>query len=121
MTDNFAMYQIIILFISSLLILRTIILLLQRKKSFRELMIALLVWGTFWIIGYDPQITSLIAKITGFEVGINAILTITVILLAALSMSLLLKTDKMENSITRLIRQQALEKFKEKYVDKSQK
>jgi hypothetical protein len=98
-------------------ILRTILLFLRRKKSYREVILAIVVWFGVSIVGLFPNITNVIAEATGFQLGINAVLVFSVLILSFLTLRLILKNDKMENSITRLVRQESLKELREQ-IDK---
>jgi hypothetical protein len=110
---SFAFYQIIIFVLAAVLFLRTLLLFIKRRKTFRELLLALFIWGNIGLIGLYPNITKLVAKLTGFQEGINALFVVCIIILFYVVLGLLLKFDKMENSITKLVRQQALKDLKE--------
>jgi hypothetical protein len=112
MTHEFLAYQIIILCVSLVLILRTFILMIQGKKNFRELIIAIVIWGAFSALALFPNLSITIAHLLGFEVGINFILTITTIILFAAVIQLIVKTDKSNSAVTQLVRQIALQDLK---------
>jgi len=118
MINDFAVYQIIVFSISYLLILRTAILFIRKKKTIRELILAILIWGGVGLIGLYPNLTNYIAKITGFQLGINALLVISVIGLLYTTMKQSIRNDRIENTITRLVRNQALRDLKEQYLKK---
>ncbi len=113
MIEKLALYQIIIFLLAASLILRTVFLFLRRKKSIRELLLAIFIWGNLGLIGVYPNITVFIAKVTGFQEGINALIVVCLIILFYTVLSLTLKIDKMENSITRMVRQEALQDIRE--------
>lgn len=117
MINDFATYQIIIFSLCILLISRTAILMMRRKKTLRELVLAFIIWGSFGLVGLYPNLTDYIAKITGFQLGINALLVISFLVLLYHSSKQSIKNDQLENSITRLVREQALKELREKYKD----
>jgi len=119
MNIQFAPYQILIFLLCILLILRTFIFFINKKKTIREFIVSVCVWGTIASIGLFPNITVELANIIGFELGINFLLVTSVIILFYFVFSQMLKIDKMENSITKLIRQQALQKLKNELEKKS--
>lgn len=108
MINEFVAYQLIIFLLCISLVVRTFILFFLRRKTFRELFVATLIWGTFALIGLYPKLTSYIADLTGFELGVNALLVSSVLVLFYNSLLQSIKNDKIENSITRLVRRQAL-------------
>lgn len=111
MNHDFAIYQIIIFLTALFLILRNLIKFLNKKKSFREAIVASTIWLGFGIVGLFPNLTQYIANITGFQLGINAILVISIIFLFLIVLSLLVKDDKTEQSITKLVREIALKEL----------
>lgn len=119
MISDFAIYQLIIFSISCVLILRTAFLLLQKKKTYRELILALFIWGGFGLLGLYPNFTTYIAHLTGFQLGINALLVSSVLILFYSVIIQSLKNDKLENSITKIVRNLALEKLRQENKNKS--
>lgn len=101
-------YQIIILLVSAILIFRSLILLLRGKKKFHDLVLAVIIWGAFAALALFPNLSNSIARLLGFEVGINLILTITTIILFAAVVMLVVKTDRNSSETTRLVREIAL-------------
>lgn len=118
MTETFENYQIILFIIVLILISRTILLFFRKRKSIREVIVAALIWGAFGTLGLFPNIFKLTAKITGFELGINAFFVFSIIILFYLIAKQILVNDKLENSITRLVRAESLKDLK-KYEKKS--
>jgi len=112
MMEGFVMYQIIVILISSIMISRTLILMIRRKKSIRELFLSIIVWGVFALLATLPEISQKIADVTGFEVGINALLVCTTFLNFLFLIILSSKIDSFQVSLTKLVREQALEQFK---------
>ena len=104
MISDFAVYQIIIFAISIALILRMFVLMLMRKKTIREFFVSVLVWGAFGILGLYPKLSDILAKTTGFALGINALLTFSAIFLLFGWFKQSLVNDRLENSITRVVR-----------------
>ena len=101
-------YQIIILLVAGVLILRTLLLVLGGKKKLHDLVVAVIVWGAFAALAIFPNLSTDLARLLGFELGINFILTVTTILLFAAVVMLVVKTDKNASDITRLVRELAL-------------
>jgi len=108
MINDFAVYKIIIFTICLILILRTVFLFIRKKKTFRELLVAIIIWGFFGLIGLYPNLTDYIAKLTGFQLGLNALVVASLIFLFYNVMTQSLKNDNLENLITKIVRNQAL-------------
>ncbi len=112
MTGEFLAYQIIILILCGFLILRSIYLLIRKKKGFREVLLAILIWGSFSLISLFPIILQNFAHLLGFELGVNALLVISTLLIFFILLRTLLRMDKMQNDITKVVRQIALKEIK---------
>lgn len=111
MTDTFENYQIILFVIVAILITRTILLFILKAKSIREVFVAIVIWGAFGALGLFPNIFEFIAKVTGFEVGVNAVFVFSIIILFFIVAKQSLINDKLQNSITRLVRAEALKEL----------
>ena len=112
MTRDLYTYQILIILISVLLILRSFFQLLRKKKDFQEFFLSLIIWGAFATLSLFPNLISFVSHLLGFELGSNAIFTFSIIILFFITLQLLVKTDRLESSITKLVRELALEKVK---------
>lgn len=117
--DDFTAYKWIIFLLCTCLIIRTFVLLLRRKKTFRELIVAVLIWGSFALIGLYPKLTNYIADLTGFELGINALLVFSVLILFYNVLSQSIKNDKLENSVTQIVRELTLNELRKKTHQKN--
>lgn len=114
MIEDYAVYQIIFFAISIALIGRTIYLNLRGKKTFREVLVAVLFWGAFALLGLFPNLLQYLADITGFTLGVNALLIISVLILFYAEARQILYNDKLEHSITQLVRREALKELEER-------
>lgn len=112
MTREFLAYQIIILVLCGILILRSIYLFIIKKKGFREVILAIIIWGSFSLISLFPVLLQDFARILGFELGVNALLVISTIIIFFILLRTLLRMDKMQNDITKLVRELALKEIK---------
>jgi len=112
MNPEFFAYQIIIGLTALLLILRTLVRVFQKKKTIRELILAVVIWGSFAAFALFPEVSNFIARKLGFQLGINALLVISTLFLFYLCLSLYIKSDKIDNSLTKVVRQIALEKLR---------
>lgn len=114
MTHEFFAYQIVILVSAFLLAFRVFVLMLKGKKEVREFILALLIWSSFAILAVFPNLSQELADIFGFVLGINFLLTISIIILFMSVIQLIVKTDKNNSTTTQLVRQIALEELKKK-------
>ncbi|MEP7104008.1 MAG: DUF2304 family protein [Candidatus Dojkabacteria bacterium] len=108
MTEIFT-YQIIVLIVCALLVLRTIYYFLKGIKSFREVILAIIIWGTFSLVSLFPVVLQDFAHLLGFQLGVNAVLVISTIIIFFLLLRLIVRADTQEMIITRLVRSLALE------------
>lgn len=114
MTHEFLAYQLIVLTCIAFLIGRTVLKFILRKKSFREVILAFLIWGSIGSLALFPNLAQFLAEALGFEVGINAILTISTIVIFFCILSMMVKTDKQNTSLTKLVRELALQEVRNK-------
>lgn len=112
MTGEILAYQIIILILCAFLILRSFILFLRKKKGFREVILAIIIWGSFSLISFFPVLLQDFAHVLGFELGVNALLVVSTIIIFFILLRTLLRMDRMQNDITKLVREIALNKIK---------
>ena len=108
MIENYAAYQLIFFSIAIFLILRSIYMYFRSKKSLREVIVAMFIWGGFGLLGLFPNLLDYVAKLTGFALGINALIIISLLVLFFAMFKQILYNDRLENSITRMVRQEAL-------------
>lgn len=112
MTTEVLTYQVIILIVCGLLILRSLYLFIRKKKGFREVVLAVLIWGSVSLISLFPIILQEFAHILGFELGVNALLVISTIVILFMLLRATLRMDRLQNDITKLVREMALKEIK---------
>ncbi|MEO6729264.1 MAG: DUF2304 family protein [Candidatus Dojkabacteria bacterium] len=112
MTQEFLTYQIIILIVCGFLILRSVYLFIIKKKGLREVLLAILIWGSVSLISLFPVLLQDFAHVLGFELGVNALLVISTIVIFFILLRTLIRMDKMQNDITKLVRELALKEIK---------
>ncbi len=112
MSHDLLTYQIIILIVAGLLILRKFVMVLRRRNSFREFILATLIWGGFAAFSLFPNAITLIGKALGFELGINALLVITTLVLFYIVLMLMVRIDRVDQNLTKLVRAEALKNLK---------
>ncbi len=119
MSHDLLTYQVIILLIAGLFICRKLVLLLKNKTTGREFLVTALIWLTFAILSLFPNLVTFFGKALGFELGINALLVITTITLFYFVLKMHIRLDRTEQSITKLIRSQAIDQIKSKLSKQS--
>jgi len=77
-----------------------------------------LLWTVFWfMVGFVvilPETTSLVANIVGVGRGVDLVIYISVLILFYLAFRILVRLDKIEKDITKIVRNVALDKDKNK-------
>ncbi len=108
MKEDFAVYQLLIFAISIFFILQAILKLVKKSKTPREVIFLVIFWASFSILAFSPHMIQKFGSFLGFEVGANAILTISVAALIIIIIKLTLRMDKAEANLTKLVRAIAL-------------
>ncbi len=109
--NEFLTYQIIIFGFCALQALRSIWKLIKGKIDFRELLLAIIIWSGFATLGLFPNLSTVIGKYLGFELGINFLLVSAVLFLLFSTFSQSLENEKTNNTVTKLVRHLAIEEF----------
>jgi len=77
-----------------------------------------LLWTVFWfMVGFVvllPETTSLVANLVGVGRGVDLVIYISVLILFYLAFRILVRLDKIEKDITKIVRNVALDKDKNK-------
>jgi len=71
-------------------------------------------WFLVGVIGFWPGVTQRIADIVGIERGIDTVVYSSIVVLFYLMYRLYVKIEHLEQDITKVVRDSALEDFKEK-------
>lgn len=100
--------QIIVSIFLILIILKTLARKKSKELSLKETIAWLVVWIGTGIIFWFPQYTDRIAKVLGINRGADLITYISIIILAYLVFRIFIHLDKIEKSITKLTREDAL-------------
>lgn len=106
--QQLSLFQLLFVGVSILLIIRSFLLFLRGKKTLREFTLALFFWCFIAFIWVSPIILDKFANFLGITLGLNFVLMLSVIALAVFSLKQVLYNEKLENSITRLVRENAL-------------
>jgi hypothetical protein len=83
------------------------------KIDFRELFLAFILWMAFATFGLFPNLSTIVGKYLGFELGINFLLVSAVLFLLFSTFRQHLENEKTNNTITKLVRHLAIRDFKE--------
>jgi hypothetical protein len=110
-------YQIITISISIVFIVRVLFLFIRGEKTIRELITTLFFWGVICFVGIFPIIITYFAKLLGFQLGVNALFVLSVVLIFFIEIRQSIKNDKLENLITKIVRENALKKIRKKNIN----
>lgn len=84
------------------------------EMSVRKFVVWIFVWGGVSVIALNPNFVDFFATLTGLESGINALIFFAFIILFYLVFQILIITEHFERNITEIVRQKALDEFKER-------
>lgn len=77
-----------------------------------------ILWTIFWLlvglVVIFPEITSLVANLVGVGRGVDLVIYLAVLILFYLVFRILVRLDKIEKDITKIVRQNALNKTTDK-------
>lgn len=88
----------------------------QRVFRFMEGLFWTFVWGAGLVLIWRPEATNLLANTVGIGRGVDFILYVAVIGLFFSIFLLALAHDRLERQMTKLVQQQALEQFRQRYT-----
>lgn len=112
-------YKIIIPIIASIMLWRWFSLLLKWKIEWREFVFWLIFWWIFAIIATYPNVIEILARVTWIQDSVKAVFALIIMILSFAILRLILATESLERDITKIVRFNALENFKnKKYVNK---
>ncbi|MDZ7611960.1 MAG: DUF2304 domain-containing protein [Candidatus Moranbacteria bacterium] len=105
------LYQIIVVALSAIMIYQGFYRYISREagQNLYKLIIRILVWGGVAIVAIFPKTTMAIAKFIGIEGNINAVILIGFLLTFFMIFKLLSAIERLENKISTLTRDKALE------------
>lgn len=109
-------YQIIVVFVSSIMLFQGIKDFAGRKigQTFLKFSVRVIVWGGMALVAIYPNFTMILAKIIGIEGNINAVILTGFLLIFLLIFKLLSAIEKIEQNITELTRKEAMNELQEK-------
>lgn len=106
--QQLSLFQLLFVSVSILLIVRSFLLFIRGKKTLREFTLAFFFWCFIALIWVSPILLDKLANLLGITLGVNFVLIVSVVILAVISLKQVLYNEKLENSITRLVRENAL-------------
>lgn len=104
--------QIILVLVVAVIILRLIFQLRHKAISLAEFFGWFLIWLVAIVIVLYPQITSFLAIKVGVGRGVDLVVYVSLILIFYLLFRLLIRIEKTEKEITKIVRRDALEEEK---------
>ena len=117
------LYQIIIIFISSVMLFQGVKEFVKREagQTFLKLAVRLIVWGGMLVIAVYPNSTMIMAKLMGIEGNINAVILTAFLLVFLLIFKLLSAIEKIEQNISELTRKEALSHLPDPHKNSNEK
>ncbi len=109
-------YQIAVLLISLVMIYFGLEKYFQRQatQTFFKLLVRIIVWGGMSLVALFPRLTDQIASFIGIVENVNAVIMLGFLLVFLLIFKILSVVERLEQQISTLIRQDALNNFKKK-------
>ena len=103
-------YQIVIIFISSIMLFQGGKEFFKREsgQTFLKFAVRIIVWGGMAVVAIFPNSTMIFAKLIGIEGNINAVILTGFLLVFLLIFKLLSAIEKIEQNISELTRKEAL-------------
>lgn len=113
--SNLYLYQIIIAAVSAVMIYQGVDKFLKGKsgQTFFKLLIRITVWGGMAAVALFPNITNILAKLMGLEGNINSVILTGFLLVFLMIFKLLSAIEKLEQQISEVTRDEALEEIKD--------
>lgn len=111
---KFQLYQIVIPAFSLLMLFYAISKFRRKSKSMRELFIWAFFWGAISFVAIYPEVTNIVARITGIQNNVNAVVFVAFILLFFIVFKLLIIIEEMEQRITSIVREESLRELRSK-------
>ena len=117
---KFSTYQIGLALISLIIIVQRIIRFIRREhaQSIFKLFTVIFVWGGIGAIALFPSIAHFIRSTFGFGENFNTMIFIAFVILFVLFFKILSIIEKIENSITEIVRKEALGGMSKKNKEK---
>lgn len=105
-------FQIIIALLTIFLLFRSIVKYVEHKKTVRELILSIVFWGSATIFALYPNFIDETARKIGFDEGVNAVFAFILFIISYIVFNLVIQSDKNEVTVTKIVREIALEKLK---------
>jgi len=106
--------QLLLIIFICYVVSRTILRFKKGDISSQELFIWLLFWGIVAGASLFPQKTDVVAQFLGVSRGADLLVYLSIIVLFFIVFKIIVKLEKIDHDITRLVRNQALDKVKER-------
>lgn len=109
------LYQIVIIFISSVMLFQGAKDFFKREtgQTFLKFAVRIIVWGGMGLVAVYPNSTMIFAKMIGIEGNINAVILTGFLLIFLLIFKLLSAIEKIEQNISELTRKETLSHLSE--------
>jgi hypothetical protein len=108
------LYQFIVIMVSAIMIYQGLKNFIKGKsgQTLYKLAIRISVWGGMALIAIFPSFTNVLAKLVGLQGNINAVILSGFLLIFLMIFKLLSAIERLEQSLSTITRNQALEEIK---------
>ena len=108
---NLHLYQIIVPLFSLVMIFYAFSLFKRGKKSIKELIIWGIFWGLFGFVALYPEVTNIVAQITGIQNNVNAVVFVSFVILFFVVFKMVIIIENIESRINSIVRKEALKEL----------
>lgn len=115
---SITIYQLLTPLFAIAMLLKGISQLKRSEITVKKFIIWICIWGGVSVLALYPGLAQFIARLTGLESGINALIFFGFILIFYLIFKVFTLIEQIERELTRLVRQKSLDDF---FLNKSHK
>lgn len=117
---NFNIYQIIIALVSALMIFASFkkIMKGEVRQTFMKFFMTVFVWAGILTFSLFPRLANEISRETGMGENLNTLIFLAIVVIFIIQFRILNITEKLEQSISELVREEALKSIRTKNLDK---
>ena len=102
--------QIILILVIVLIVFRLLYQLKNKAIGLSQFFIWLLIWLSAMVVIWYPNITTYLAGILGIGRGVDLVIYVSTVVIFYLMFRLLLRIEKIERDITKIVREEAIDR-----------
>lgn len=106
--------KVIIILFALFVLFRTFLRLKQKDITLREFIIWTIFWSIIVVATFIPQETDKLAQFVGVERGADLFVYLSIILLYFIVFKIIVKLEKIDRNITKIVRNTAINNFEDK-------